>query len=104
MERYRLDKTKRNQFKTNNPKGCDHCKGTGYSEFPCPIAEILKMNPQVRDLMLQKLPSRQFEARAMAASESETLWQAGIAKLYEGEISLAELIRCVNVPEFGIAI
>lgn len=89
MEKLKLNQNKKYTF--YRPKGCQKCNNTGY-KGRIGIAEILKVTPKIKELILQRAP----EAKIKNAARQEgmrTLQENGMAKVISGVTSLEEVLR-----------
>lgn len=73
------------------PEGCKKCRGEGYSGRVS-IAEVLKMTPQLADLIL-KTPSETEILKEAQRQEMITMRQDGMLKVLAGTTSLEEVLR-----------
>ncbi len=71
--------------------GCGDCRGTGYRGRKA-IAEILKLDEEIRELIVDRKPPRVIRAAARAAG-TRTLREACIALVLRGETTIEELNR-----------
>ncbi len=76
------------QFYRGN--GCDECRGTGY-RGRIGIFELLPINPELRELILQKRSNA--ELKAAAQKTMVTMHQDALQKAAEGITALEEILR-----------
>lgn len=74
--------------------GCPQCGGTGYHGRTV-IAESLKVNDQLRDLILASRPESEIEAVA-EKNGMITLFEDGLRKVIQGVTTLDEVLRVIN--------
>ncbi len=72
-------------------QGCVECRGTGYRGRSA-IVELLRLNDELRELILSRAPISQLKAVARA-SGTYSLRQSAIEKAVEGITSLKEIDR-----------
>lgn len=72
-------------------QGCKKCRGEGYSGRVS-IAEVLKMTPQLADLIL-KIPSETEILKEAQRQEMITMRQDGMLKVLAGTTSIEEVLR-----------
>jgi len=77
-------------------KGCDACGGSGY-KGRIAVAEVLQISPTIHELILARADAAAIEAQAQK-DEMETMFEAGVLKVKQGETSLEELLRVVTPP------
>jgi type II secretory ATPase GspE/PulE/Tfp pilus assembly ATPase PilB-like protein len=70
--------------------GCEECRGTGY-RGRIGIFELLSINPELRELILQKKSSA--EIKSSAQKTMVTIHQDAMQKAAEGLTTLDEIIR-----------
>ncbi|MDQ7778352.1 MAG: GspE/PulE family protein [Planctomycetota bacterium] len=75
------------------PCGCKACGGTGY-KGRTGIFELLKMTPELRDAIMNKLPQSKFER--IVSQQFQTFLVDGINKVARGETSLAEVVHVAH--------
>ncbi|MFZ5876807.1 MAG: ATPase, T2SS/T4P/T4SS family [Nitrospirota bacterium] len=75
--------------------GCAVCHQTGYAGR-IGIHELLVMTSRLRELVMSGAPDHEIQHEALAAG-MVTLFQDGLAKVKEGETSIEELLRVVEV-------
>ncbi|MCQ9208012.1 MAG: GspE/PulE family protein, partial [Omnitrophica bacterium] len=81
------------------PRGCLKCNNAGY-QGRIGIMEALKMSPNIKELILQKVP----EVKIKTAARQEgmrTLRENGLAKVIKGLTALEEILR-VTAPDEAI--
>ncbi len=71
--------------------GCGDCRGTGYRGRKA-IAEILKLDEEIREMIVDRKPPRVIRTAARAAG-TRTLREACIALVLRGETTIEELNR-----------
>ena len=71
-------------------KGCDECRGTGY-RGRIGIFELLAINPELRELILQKCSNA--ELKNTAQKSMTTMHQDALKKAVDGITSLEEILR-----------
>jgi len=71
-------------------KGCEECRGTGY-RGRIGMFELLAINPELRDLILQRRSSS--EIKAAAVKTMTTMHQDALQKAAEGVTTLEEIVR-----------
>jgi len=74
------------------PKGCHHCKYSGYTGRLA-IHEMLALNDAVRDAILQRQTSHQIRGTARQASDLISMREDGFYKAIMGVTSLEEVVR-----------
>jgi type IV pilus assembly protein PilB len=77
------------------PVGCAACQHTGYTGR-IGIHELLVMTSRLRELVTSGAPDHEIQHEALAAGMA-TLFQDGLAKVTQGETSIEELLRVVEV-------
>lgn len=78
--------------------GCGQCRGTGYKGRKA-ISECLVMDDELRDMIVNRAPSREMKAAA-ASRGTRSLRQAALDLVREGETTLAEANRVTSLHEF----
>ncbi|MFN4319421.1 MAG: GspE/PulE family protein [Aquificaceae bacterium] len=74
-----------------NPKGCDHCNGSGYKGRTA-VHEILEVDEEMRKLIVKGATAE--DIRDLARKKGmRTLYEAGILKVRRGITSIAEVER-----------
>lgn len=81
--------------------GCAHCQGTGVSRRR-PVTEILEVKESVCDAIMARAPSAAIQ-RAAQGCGMETLWQAGIRQVMNGETRMDLLLRSIVPDALGPA-
>jgi len=71
--------------------GCDFCEGQGYTGRT-PIAELLPVNPVVRQAVGERRPTSELGALAVAEGMTPVL-RDGLARALAGDTSLTEVLR-----------
>jgi len=77
------------QFKQG--KGCGDCRGTGYKGRRA-IAEILRLNDEIRELIIEKRPIRQIK-EAARLNGTRSLREAALELVRRGDTTLDEIKR-----------
>lgn len=77
--------------------GCESCRRTGYRGRQG-IYEILEITPLLRNMIVQGASDDQLKAAAISQG-MKTLKMQGTKKVLDGETTLQELVRVVNVRE-----
>jgi type IV pilus assembly protein PilB len=78
-------------------KGCRDCRGTGYRRGRAGIFELLRVNDEIRDLVLaQAAESKVLDAARQAGMV--TLREECLNRVREGETTLEELVRITQMP------
>jgi len=90
-----LDPTKKEKFYRG--KGCEKCKGTGYSGRKG-IFEVLVVNEEIRKLIVSKAPASVIKQVAINSGMT-TLMADGLNKVREGLTTLEEVIRLTKLEE-----
>jgi general secretion pathway protein E len=72
-------------------KGCGHCRGTGYKGRKA-IAELLRMNDELRELIIARAPIRTIKERARAHGTA-FLRESALAAAAQGKTTLEEVVR-----------
>ena len=70
--------------------GCEECRGTGY-RGRIGIFELLPINPELRELILQKRSSS--EIKTSARKSMITMHEDALQKAAEGTTTLEEILR-----------
>jgi type IV pilus assembly protein PilB len=78
-------------------KGCRQCNDTGYSKRLA-IHEVFVMNPELRSLVVQNVPSGVLRDAAMRAG-MRTLFQDGLVKALEGKTTVEEVVKAAYTSE-----
>ena len=74
-------------------RGCEQCRGTGY-RGRIGVFELLAINPELRELILQRRSSA--EIKATARKKMITMQQDAMRKAAEGITTLEEVLRAVS--------
>lgn len=72
-------------------KGCGHCRGTGYKGRKA-IAELLRMNDELRELIIARAPIRTIKERARAHGTT-FLRDSALSAAARGLTTLEEVVR-----------
>lgn len=75
--------------------GCATCLQTGYAGRTA-LTETLLAEEVFRDAVLQKLPTRSLQKVAIDQG-MQTLWQAGLRRVLDGQTTLEEILRVLTV-------
>lgn len=75
-------------------KGCEKCKGSGYSGRIC-INEVLVADNDVREAILRKASSNELRNIAIRNGMT-TMFEDGMKKVNSGETTLEEVLRVVH--------
>lgn len=78
-------------------QGCEHCVHTGFRNRTA-ITEILQVDENIRETVLTKPTSRQLQKTA-CENGMKTLWDAGLARVKNGETPFEEILRVVTVED-----
>jgi general secretion pathway protein E len=78
--------------------GCPACAHTGFSGR-LSVTEMLTVGENLRDAVLEKLPTRRLQEIAVADG-LETLWTKGLRRVVAGETSLEEILRVIGMEGF----
>lgn len=78
-------------------KGCDNCKGTGYTGRKG-IFEVLVINEEIRKLIVSKASSSVIKQAAIKSGMT-TLLEDGLNKAKNGVTTLEEVIRLTHLEE-----
>ena len=77
--------------------GCPECAMTGYrGRFS--IVEILKITPRIERLITSGATADKI-ADAASAEGMRSMWHSGLAHVIEGESTIEELLRVVDMPQ-----
>lgn len=82
------------------PVGCEKCQGSGYSG-QVSIAELLCVDPPIRDAILRAASGSEIEALARR-NGARSLYGDGAARAWRGMTSIEEVLRVTNTLQ-GIA-
>jgi len=74
-------------------RGCDNCRHTGY-RGRVGIFELMRMNNEIRDLVIKRAPLSEIRAAAKA-NGMRSLKEDGLAKVIEGVTTIEEVMRVV---------
>ncbi|MCG6875844.1 MAG: GspE/PulE family protein [Betaproteobacteria bacterium] len=77
--------------------GCDHCEYQGY-RGRLAIMELLKLDPELDELMAHRATPREMLTAAMAKG-FRTLADDGIRRVLDGSTSLEELMRVIDLTD-----
>jgi general secretion pathway protein E/type IV pilus assembly protein PilB len=77
--------------------GCDHCEYQGY-RGRLAIMELLKLDPELDELMAHRATPREMLNAAMAKG-FRTLADDGIRRVLDGSTSLEELMRVIDLTD-----
>ncbi len=76
-------------------KGCERCRHTGYhGRFG--MTEILVMDDTIREMLLQGKSSDDIKEYAREANGMKLLWDDALARLAEGQTTVAEVFRIAS--------
>lgn len=78
--------------------GCDTCAHTGFSGRVS-VTELLTISENLRNAILEKLPTRQLMDIAKADG-LQTLWQKGLRRVADGETTVEEILRVIGLEGF----
>jgi type IV pilus assembly protein PilB len=78
-------------------KGCRDCRGTGYRRGRVGIFELLKVNDEIRDLVLAQAPENKV-LEASRRSGTVTLREECLNRVRNGDTTLEELVRITQMP------
>jgi type II secretory ATPase GspE/PulE/Tfp pilus assembly ATPase PilB-like protein len=78
-------------------KGCNQCGNTGYARRIA-LHEVLMLNPELRSLISQNVPSGVLKEAAVKHG-MKALFDDGLAKALEGRTTLEEVIRTAYTIE-----
>ena len=77
--------------------GCPECAMTGYrGRFS--IVEVLKVTPRIERLITSGATADKI-ADAAAAEGMRSMWHSGLAHVIDGESTIEELLRVVDMPQ-----
>ncbi|HRQ72325.1 MAG TPA: GspE/PulE family protein [Phycisphaerales bacterium] len=77
-------------------EGCRACRGTGY-RGRVGVYELLRMNPAIREMVMQRVNAPQIAARAVEDGDLLTLKHDGYDKARAGVTTIAEVMRALAV-------
>ncbi|MFC1770231.1 GspE/PulE family protein, partial [Nitrospirota bacterium] len=92
LSHYKLLRFNLDELTLYEPKGCLHCKYTGY-KGRIAIHEILKLNDAIRDAILQRQTSHQIRGTARKKGNLISMREDGFYKAAQGLTSLEEVVR-----------
>ena len=78
--------------------GCPACSHTGFSGRAT-VMETLLVDEVIRDAVMQKMATRRLQEVAVGQG-METLWQAGLKRVFRGETTLEEVLRVIGMEGF----
>ena len=78
--------------------GCAACAHTGFSGRVS-VTEMLTVGENLRDAILEKLPTRRLQEVAVADG-LQTLWVKGMRRVLAGETTLEEILRVIGMEGF----
>jgi type IV pilus assembly protein PilB len=78
----------------HKPRGCSHCRHTGYKGRVA-VFELLFLNEAVRDGLIDRKTSHQIRKISMESTGLVTLLEDGILKAAKGITSVHEVLRCL---------
>ncbi|MBN9692647.1 MAG: type II/IV secretion system protein [Verrucomicrobia bacterium] len=78
--------------------GCAACAHTGFSGRVS-VTEMLTVSENLRDAILQKMPTRQLQEIAVGDGLL-TLWDKGLRRVMAGETTLEEVLRVIGMEGF----
>lgn len=78
--------------------GCDTCAHTGFSGRVS-VTEMLTVGENLRDAILDKLPTRRLQDIAKADGLL-TLWDKGLRRVVQGETTIEEILRVIGMEGF----
>jgi general secretion pathway protein E len=90
-----LDPDKVSDFTFRIGRGCGHCRGTGYKGRKA-LAEILKLNDTLRELIISRAPVSQLKEAARKAG-MRSLRDIAISTVRSGQTTLQEINRVTFV-------
>jgi general secretion pathway protein E len=91
LQRAGLAQADLSPFRFRAGRGCGHCRGTGYRGRKA-IAEVLRLNDEIRELVVGRQPLRQIR-EAARRNGTCTLRDAALALVAAGETTLEEVRR-----------
>ncbi len=80
-----------NGYQLYRGRGCENCLNTSYTGR-VGIFELLTLDPEVRQMVKERRSSEEIKAKAVSKG-MVTLRQDGIAKVFDGTTTLAEVMR-----------
>jgi len=78
-------------------RGCDYCRGTGYSGRTG-IYEIMIMNDEIRDLVMQRASTQTIREQARKAG-MRTLRESGLMAIFDGLTTVEEIVGQTTFEE-----
>lgn len=82
---------------TYQPVGCNKCRGMGYAgRFP--IFELLRMDPELREMVSRRRPSAELRAAGERAG-MQPLLVSGLYRVLTGDTTLEEVLRVAQGVE-----
>ncbi|MGL5987013.1 MAG: GspE/PulE family protein, partial [Burkholderiales bacterium] len=90
-----LDPDRVGDFTFRIGRGCGHCRGTGYKGRKA-LAEILKLNDTLRELIISRAPVSQLKEAARKAG-MRSLRDIAISTVRSGQTTLQEINRVTFV-------
>ena len=90
-----LDPDRVSDFTFRIGRGCGHCRGTGYKGRKA-LAEILKLNDTLRELIISRAPVSQLKEAARKAG-MRSLRDIAISTVRQGQTTLQEINRVTFV-------
>lgn len=82
-------------FKFTTAKGCGHCRGTGFKGRKA-IAEIIVLNDEIREMIVNRVPSRLIREAAQRGG-TRFLRESALDLVRSGDTSLKEINRVTFV-------
>lgn len=86
-----LNQAQTSGFVWRRGRGCGHCRGTGYKGRKA-IAELLRMNDELRELIIARAPIRTIKEKARM-SGTIFLRDSALAAAARGQTTLEEVVR-----------
>ena len=90
-----LDPQQVADFSFHSGQGCGHCRGTGFKGRKA-IAEIMVLNDEIREMIIERAPSRQIR-EAARLNGTVFLREAAMALVRSGQTTLREINRVTFV-------
>jgi type IV pilus assembly protein PilB len=84
------------------PQGCTECKNTGYSGRTA-VSEMLMVNNEIRDGIMNRVPTAKIRAIARRSSGLLSLQEDGFYKATRGVTSLEEVLRVVSCNDGDVS-
>jgi general secretion pathway protein E len=91
LARFKLDDSVWNGFAFQRGSGCGDCRGTGFKGRRA-VAEILRLDEDIRELLIQKRPIREVRQAARLAG-TRSLTETGLDLVRVGSTTLEEVRR-----------